>query len=122
MLYFLPFLAGAVFLGTVFLKAKKIFNRVYFADLAGSGLCGLLFLLSMYLLPPENLIVVPLLLWMAGSVLWYRVLGDRRGMAMMALIALVSVGVHFGLPSATGIPKLAVSDYKGVAYARKFPD
>src|SRR6267378_533388 len=40
-LYFLPFLAGALYLGTVFLKAQKTFNRVYFADLVGSGLCGL---------------------------------------------------------------------------------
>jgi len=32
MLYMLPFLAGAFFLGTVFLKARKIFGRVYFAD------------------------------------------------------------------------------------------
>ena len=35
-LYMLPFLAGAVFLGTVFLKAQKIFGRVYFADLTGA--------------------------------------------------------------------------------------
>ena len=34
MLYLLPFLAGATFLGTVFLRAKTGFNRVYFADLA----------------------------------------------------------------------------------------
>ena len=39
-LYFLPFLAGALYLGTVFLKAQKTFSRVYFADLIGSGLCG----------------------------------------------------------------------------------
>src|SRR3954452_13426304 len=38
LLYMLPFLAGAVFLGTVFLKANKIFGRVYFADLSGAGL------------------------------------------------------------------------------------
>ena len=35
-----PFLGGAVFLGCVFLKNNKTFGRVYFADLAGSGLCG----------------------------------------------------------------------------------
>ncbi len=122
MLYFLPFLAAAMFLGTVFLKAKKIFGRVYFADLAGSGLCGLLFLLAMYLLPPENLIVVPLLLWLAGSLLWFASLADRRGMAILAAIALISTGLHFGLPNLLGVPKLAVSDYKGVSYARKFPD
>lgn len=122
MLYFLPFLAAAMFLGTVFLKAKKIFGRVYFADLAGSGLCGLLFLLAMYVLPPENLIVVPLLLWFAGSLLWFASLADRRGMAIMTAVALASAGLHFGLPNLPGVSKLAVSDYKGVSYARKFPD
>ena len=40
-----PFLAGAVFLGCVFLKSNRTFGRVYFADLAGSGLCGLIVLL-----------------------------------------------------------------------------
>src|SRR6266436_4304714 len=69
MLYMLPFLAGALYLGTVFLKANKIFSRVYFADLSGAGLCGLAFLVAMYLSPPENLIVVPLVLWLVGSVL-----------------------------------------------------
>src|SRR5947209_16653043 len=40
MLYMLPFLAGALFLGTVFLKARQVFGRVYFADLSGAGVCG----------------------------------------------------------------------------------
>ena len=71
MLYMLPFLAGAFYLGTVFLKANKIFGRVYFADLSGAGLCGLAFLVAMYFLRPENLIVVPLMLWFVGSVLWF---------------------------------------------------
>lgn len=122
MLYFLPFLTAAVFLGTVFLKAKKIFGRVYFADLAGSGLSGLLFLLAMYLLTPENLIVVPLALWATGSVLWFAAMADKRGMGILVVVAMTSVAIHFGVPAATGIPKLAVSDYKGVSYARKFPD
>jgi spermidine synthase len=122
MLYFLPFLAAAVFLGTVFLKSKKIFGRVYFADLAGSGLCGLLFLLAMYWLTPENLILIPLLLWLAGSLLWFASLTDRRGMAVLTMIALAAIGTHFALPEMFGLPKLAVSDYKGVSYARKFPD
>ena len=37
LLYMLPFLAGAFYLGTVFLKAQRIFGRVYFADLDGLG-------------------------------------------------------------------------------------
>jgi hypothetical protein len=54
LLYMLPFLAGALYLGTVFLKANKIFGRVYFADLSGAGLCGLAFLVAMYLRRPRT--------------------------------------------------------------------
>jgi SAM-dependent methyltransferase len=122
MLYMLPFLAGALYLGTVFLKANKIFSRVYFADLTGAGLCGLAFLVAMYLSPPENLIVVPLLLWLIGSLFWFSALADRRGAIWISAVAAATIAAHFALPPLLGIPKLAVSDYKGVAYARKFPD
>ena len=63
-----PFLAGAVFLGCVFLKSNKTFGRVYFADLAGSGLSGLVFLGAMYVFPPVDLIAAPLTLWAASCV------------------------------------------------------
>ena len=65
-----PFLGGAVFLGCVFLKSNKTFGRVYFADLAGSGLSGLVFLGAMYLLNPVNLIAAPLALWLAACLAW----------------------------------------------------
>ena len=122
MLYMLPFLAGAFFLGTVFLKANRIFGRVYFADLSGAGLCGLAFLVAMYVMAPENLIVAPLLLWLAGSLLWFAALSDKRGALWVVVVAAASIGAHFALPPLLHIPKLAVSDYKGVSYARKFPD
>ena len=118
LLYMLPFLAGAFFLGTVFLKAQRIFGRVYFADLTGSGLCGLLFLLAMYVFRPENLLIVPLVLWFAGSALWFLALGRPRTIGWLAALAIACVAGHTLLP----LPTLAVSDYKGVSYARKFPD
>ena len=89
LLYMLPFLAGAFYLGTVFLKAQRIFGRVYFADLTGSGLCGLLFLGAMYLVTPDNLLIVPLLLWLAGSALWFMAVGG--GTRMMASLVAVAV-------------------------------
>src|SRR5258708_18122473 len=46
-LYFLPFLAGALYLGGVFLQARKSFNRAYLARLAASGPSGLSVLLAM---------------------------------------------------------------------------
>ncbi|MBM3650902.1 MAG: hypothetical protein FJX11_24255 [Alphaproteobacteria bacterium] len=121
-LYFLPFLAGALYLGVVFLKAQKTFNRVYFADLVGSGLCGLSVLLAMYIYRPDDLIMAPLVLWLVGGVLWFVALGDRRGVLAIVVAALLSAAVHYVAPGMLGIPKLAVSDYKGVSYARKFPD
>ncbi|MBX9944233.1 MAG: hypothetical protein K2Y40_09155 [Reyranella sp.] len=121
-LYFLPFLAGALYLGVVFLKAQKTFSRVYFADLVGSGLCGLSVLLAMYVFKPDDLIMAPLLLWLAGGVLWFVALADRRGIAAIVGVAVLSAAVHYAAPPLLGIPKLAVSDYKGVSYARKFPD
>ncbi len=122
LLYMLPFLAGAFYLGTVFLKAGKFFNRVYFADLSGAGLCGLTFLLAMYLVSPENLIVVPLVLWLLGSLCWFDAVADRRRAKWLVAVAAATIACHFVLPSLLDLPKLAVSDYKGVAYARKFPD
>jgi len=122
LLYFTPFLAGALFIGTVLLRSRKAFARVYFADLAGSGACGLSLLGAMYLLPPENLIAAPLALWAVGALLWFLAQNNRRSMLLLGIATLVAFGGHFLVPDWLGIPKLATSDYKGVAYARKFPD
>ncbi|HEX7915905.1 hypothetical protein [Rudaea sp.] len=122
-LYLTPFLAGAFFLGAVFLRMKETFGRIYFADLVGAGTGGLLLLGCLYLFRPENLIVVPLALWFAAGIVWFLAQAKRTG----SLIALVVLGAlcvagHFWLPQQLALPKLAVSDYKGVSYARKFPD
>jgi spermidine synthase len=122
LLYFTPFLAGAAFLGSVFLQAKEGFNRVYFADLAGSGLCGLVFLVSLYIFAPQDVILAPLAFWLAGGVAWFAAIEGWRMVVALIIVACGTVGAHLILPPALGITKLAVSDYKGVAYARKFPD
>lgn len=121
-LYLLPFLAGALFLGVVFLKGGHVFSRLYFADLTGSGLCGLLVLVAMYRLPPEHLILVPLALWFAGAIAWFIGVDSRRGLQSVAGAAILALGLQFGLPAVAPVSTLAVSDYKGVSYARKFPD
>ncbi len=122
LLYLLPFLAGATFLGTVFLIKAKTFNRVYFADLAGAGFGGLVFLLSMYVFAPQDLIVAPLILWLLGSLIFFAVFANRSATLLFGLLAGLTLAAHFLVPPALGIQKLAVSDYKGVSYARKFPD
>ncbi len=120
--YLVPFLAGALFLGIVFLKAHNSFGRVYFADLTGSGLCGLLFLLALYLYQPENLILAPLALAFAGCLCWFLAMDQPRAIAASFVVAGLALAAHLMLPPMLGLKKLAVSDYKGVSYARKFPD
>jgi spermidine synthase len=121
-LYLLPFLAGATFLGTVFVQNGDRFSRVYFTDLTGAGLSGIVFMLATYVVPPEDLVAVPLILGLAGAALWIAADGGRAGGTALALSATVSLAVYFALPPALGVTKLAISDYKGVAYARKLPD
>jgi predicted membrane-bound spermidine synthase len=121
-LYLTPFLAGAFFLGAVFLRMKDVFGRVYFADLVGAGAGGLLLLGCLYLFRPENLIIVPLTLWFIGGLVWFAGQANRRPLPVLIVLAVVTLLAQFWLPAALSIPKLAVSDYKGVSYARKFPD
>jgi spermidine synthase len=117
-----PFLAGAVFLGCVFLKSNRTFGRVYFADLAGAGLCGLVFLLAMYVFVPANLIAAPLAVWLAACIAWAMGPGGRAALVPYLLAGAFAFGGHFVLAPAFGLKTLAVNDYKGVSYARKFPD
>ena len=117
-----PFLAGAFFLGCVFLRSNRTFGRVYFADLAGAGLCGLVVLLSMYMFTPANLIAAPLALWFAACLAWAFGPGGRGTLVPFALVGAIAFAGHFVAPQMFGLKTLAVNDYKGVAYARKFPD
>jgi spermidine synthase len=117
-----PFLGGAVFLGCVFLKSNKTFGRVYFADLAGSGLSGLVFLGAMYVFPPIDLIAAPLMLWFAACVAWSFIPGARGALIPFVLAAVVAFGGHFIAAPALGLSRLAVNDYKGASYARRLPE
>ena len=121
LLYLLPFLSGAFFLGIVFRQGKEHFNRLYFADLMGSGLAGLAILGALYVLPPEKLLVAPLVLWAVALVLWMGAAQVRKVSAALVGAGLVLAG-YLMLPAALGVPDIAVSPYKGVSYARNFPD
>ena len=121
LLYLLPFLSGAFFLGIVFLKGRTGFGQLYFADLTGSGAAGLLVLAALYGIAPENILLVPLALWLVGAVLWFPATA-RRGGIWGAAAGLATIAASLALPALTGAPNIAVSPYKGVAYARNFPD
>jgi hypothetical protein len=116
LLYFVPFLLGATFLGLFFVLGQREFGKAYFANMTGSGIGGLALFACMYFVAPEKLFVVPILLWISGALLWFL---SRLGTKLLPLLgasAIVSllVGFHF--------VQIGISPYKGVSYAAKFPD
>ena len=114
--YFVPFLPGALFLGLAFLKGQQRFTKVYFADLAGSGLCGLAFLVATFFVAPDWIIMIPLAMWLAGVLIWYGAARDRVAVIAALLLTAISVGLT------ANYTQIEVNEFKGVSYARKFPD
>ncbi len=121
-LYLLPFLSGAFFLGIIFLKSRTGFNRAYFADLTGSGLAGLVILGALYTFAPETIVIVPLALWSVGALVWFAGRRAGRATAAAAIVAVAAIVGYLALPGLLGVPAIAVTQYKGVSYARNFPD
>ena len=66
LIYAVPFFFGAVFINATFVIHSDRIHRLYFWNMAGSGLGGLLVLGFMVLLPPE-LLTVPLIILAAGG-------------------------------------------------------
>jgi len=116
LLYFVPFLPGALFLGLVFLRGQKQFNKVYFADLVGSGLCGLLFLVATYFVVPSWIIMIPVAMWLAGTLIWF---GAARQFGAVAIALVLTVGA---VVVTDRYVQIDVNQFKGVSYAQKFPD
>jgi spermidine synthase len=114
--YFMPFLASALFLGSAFLIGAARFGRVYFADLFGAGLAGILFLGALALVPPADLFLVPLALWLLACLAW--AVATRTRLTAPAAIVLCALAAWFSVTGET----IYTVPYKGVAYARHFPD
>jgi hypothetical protein len=115
-LYFLPFLPGALFLGLMFLKGQHSFGKVYFANMSGSGLGGLALLLAMYLLLPDRLMLVPLAMWLIAAGVWFSATRQRTATIALAAVGAASAAAVFAFT------QISISPYKGVSYARAFPD
>jgi hypothetical protein len=122
LLYFLPFFVGALFLGLVFLQNQNVFNRFYCADLIGSGIAALATLGAMSLLPPERLLLFPLFLWALGATIWFMSLRSAFLIALAIGASALSLCITLVPPLLLGWPAVAISPYKGVSYARNFPD
>lgn len=114
--YFIPFFLGALAIGLMFVAHTEKIGRLYCANLLGSGLGGLLALLLMWLLPPEQITTATAgLALLAGISAWPK--GQQRWSVAAAGIA----GVCFFLTLFAPAPR-SYSEYKAISYALNLPD
>lgn len=132
--YSIPFFIGAVFINVSFMTYGSHIHKLYFWNMTGSGVGGLLILLCMYIFPPDRLIL-PLIIvsFVATLATLYQVqtaqLGatadagkGRTGRFPLGRLAAGAAGllVSGGLLLVAG--DINVSEYKGISYVRNFPE
>jgi spermidine synthase len=122
--YGVPFFIGATFIGVSFIALRDRIHKLYFWNMLGSGLGGLLMLPVMFLVPPERL-VVPICVasFLAASAFcWYEDEQDGRpALDTLRLGGNLLCGV-FAVALLVFAGDIKVSQYKGISYAWRFPD
>jgi hypothetical protein len=124
LLYGLPFFVGGVFIGAVFTVLSSRMHALYFWNMLGSGLGGLLVLGLMFFLPPDFLIYpllgTALLPALLCALRWDPAAERFRFRLLEAVLCLLLCASGIFLVARFG--GLRVSDFKPESYARDFPD
>lgn len=116
LLFFLPFLLGALAIGMVFVLEAGSIGRIYFANLLGSGAGGLLALgLAWVFVPARIPALVAVLPLVAALILLPR--SRRMPLALLALLAAGVTGWKVAQP-----PVLAPSQYKDLSKTLLLPE
>ena len=114
--FFIPFFLGALALGLVYINNIEKIGSLYFADLLGSGIGGLLMLLMFWLFHPSQLpSVTALFPVIAGILIIPPVL--RLRLIPLLLISFTLPAVLLFFP-----PSLPMSEYKSLSMAMNLPD
>lgn len=116
LMYFIPFLLGAMFLGLFFLLGQTNFGKAYFANMTGSGFGSLILFAGMYFFLPDSLYLIPVILWFLGALFWF--ISQRQAKLIPILVVSFALSLFMGLQ----FSQITISPYKGVSYARNFPD
>jgi hypothetical protein len=124
LIYGIPFFVGGLFIGAMFTILSSRMHALYFWNMLGSGLGGLLVLALMFLFPPDFLIYplvgIALLPALLCTVHWDSA-GDRFSVrAVEALLCLLMCASSVLLLARFG--GVRVSDFKPESYARDYPD
>ena len=122
--YSVPFFLSALFIGTAFIALSSRIHRLYFWNMAGSGAGGLLFILLLFGLEPDR-ILLPLLVMAYVASILSMVRHDPYGKRLFIRPAPLIVSTCLLLAAVVlhlWIGDIKVSEYKAVSYVRKYPD
>ena len=124
MIYGLPFFVGGLFIGTMFTILSSRMHALYFWNMLGSGVGGLLVLVLMFLVPPDFLIYplvgIALLPALLCTVHWDSERDRFFVRALEASLCVLLSAASIFLVGRFGV--IRVSDFKPESYARDFPD
>jgi hypothetical protein len=124
LIYSIPFFIGAMFINVAFIAMSSRIHALYFWNMTGSGLGGFLILGCMFLFPPDTLVLPLIIVSFITCLFCYLRYSSQEARLWIAprhlFMALVMLVLSAGLILGAG--KITVSEFKGVSYARKFPD
>lgn len=115
LLFFLPFFAGALAIGTYFIKFTPHIGKLYFANMAGSGLGGIIGILMMWIFFPVYLPVVIGLLPLVSAILLTTKYNGKI-LRPVIIISFIIIGLTAYFPS-----RLHISQFKNLSKALDLP-
>ncbi len=124
LVYGTPFFFGALFIGVTFITLDTKIYQLYFWNMLGSGLGGLLIIFLMYWLSPDSLIIPVLLLAFFANLfcsLQQNRLTGKLEMPARTLVA-SSAAIIVSLVAVFLWGEIHISEYKPISYIRKYPD
>jgi len=123
LVYSLPFLCGAFYLGFAFMALADQVHRLYFWNMAGSGLGGFLILLAMYFIKTDYLSLPLFVLSTLGALLCLLYYDEAAQRLRIRLGSLIAAGISLALSCLLLIffGSIRVSEEKSISVFKKFP-
>ncbi len=114
-IFFLPFFTGALAIGLSFLKFANQIGKIYFANLVGSGLGGIISLILMHFFSVEQLPLLIAVIALAGGLVSFPKNAGKILQSMTIISILILLGVFFNGS------KLKPSEYKDISKTLLLP-
>ncbi len=115
-IFFLPFFFGALAIGLIFILYAKKIGTYYFSNLIGSGIGGILVLLILsHLYPQEAFPLIAIIPVISGLIIISRKFRKTQ-------LILVSISVLLSVLFFIRPPDITVSEYKSLSKTKTLPD